>query len=49
MFIDINGWSWSTSPSVDDAEQAVLAVASGDWGLQEMQRWLRDHISPLAA
>ena len=31
VFIEINGWSWTTSPTVDDAERAVVAVAAGDW------------------
>jgi death on curing protein len=31
IFIEMNSWHWSAYPSVDDAEQAVLAVASGEW------------------
>jgi death-on-curing protein len=29
LFIDVNGWSWNHYPSVDEAEQAVLSIASG--------------------
>lgn len=29
LFVDINGWTWDPKPSIDDAEAAVLAVASG--------------------
>ena len=31
LFVDINNWSWDPSPSIDDAEAAVLAIAAGDW------------------
>ncbi len=46
MFVEINGWSWQPSPSVDDAERAVLAVASGDWNEEEMAAWLKGYLSP---
>jgi death on curing protein len=45
LFVEINNWSWNPSPSVDDAERAVLAVASGDWNQGEMAAWLRKHIT----
>jgi death-on-curing protein len=45
VFVDTNGWSWNPPPSADDAEQAVLAIASGDWSHEEMAAWLRAHIS----
>jgi death on curing protein len=45
VFVEINGWSWQPYPSVDDAERAVLAIASGDWSEDEMTAWLRDHLS----
>ena len=41
LFVDINGWSWNPSPSVDDAERAVLAIASGEWDEDAMEVWLR--------
>jgi death-on-curing protein len=28
MFVEINGWSWSQRPSIDETEQAVLAICS---------------------
>ena len=28
-FLMLNEWTWVESPSIDDAEQAVVAVASG--------------------
>jgi death on curing protein len=31
LFIDINGWRWSPMPDIDEAERAVLAIASGEW------------------
>jgi len=46
LFVEINGWSWQPFPSVDDAERAVLTIASGDWTQDDMTTWLRDHLSP---
>ena len=31
----------STTPSIDDAEQAALAIASGDWTQDDMAGWAR--------
>jgi death-on-curing protein len=44
LFIDINAWTWDPYPSVDDAEAAVLAVASGDWDEAATADWLRSHL-----
>jgi len=46
MFVDINGWSWSSPRSVDDAERAVIAVTSSEWGHDELGEWLRNRITP---
>jgi death-on-curing protein len=43
LFVELNDWTWNPTPGVDDAEQAVLAIASGDWG-QQMAAWLRKHL-----
>jgi death-on-curing protein len=43
-FVELNGWSWSRYPSVDEAEQAVLAVASGEWDEARVASWLRDRL-----
>ncbi len=40
MFVEINGWSWSERPSVDVGEQAVLAIAAGEWDENRMAEWL---------
>ena len=45
LSVELNGRSWHTTPSVDEAEHAVLAIASGDWNEQEMTAWLRERIS----
>lgn len=45
-FIDINGWSWRLYPSVDEAERAVLAIASGEWHEAELADWLRPRLTP---
>lgn len=46
VFIEINGWSWNTYPSVDDAEDAVLAIAGGQWNEREFADWLRGRLAP---
>lgn len=46
LFMDINEWTWTIKPGVDDAERAVLSVASGEWGEQEMTAWLAKRIQP---
>lgn len=45
LFVEINGWSWAPPPSVDEAEQSVLAIASGDWDQDEMRAWLHNHLA----
>ena len=40
-FLILNEWEWTTTPTVDDAEAAVLAVASGEWGEAKVAAWLR--------
>ncbi len=46
LFIETNGWKWRTTPTVDDAEQAVLAVAAGTWNQHDMATWLHRHLAP---
>lgn len=40
MFVAINGFGWQRRPSVDDAEAAMQAIASGEWAEQETADWL---------
>ena len=46
LFVEINGWRWEPMPSVDDAEQAVLAIASGTSDHEQVSAWLRGHLAP---
>lgn len=46
LFIESNGWAWRSKPSIDDAEQAVLSVASGDWDEDATAAWLRPLLGP---
>ena len=39
-FLILNGWEWAATPTVDDAEAAVLAVASGEWDEARVAAWL---------
>ncbi|MGH2901997.1 MAG: type II toxin-antitoxin system death-on-curing family toxin [Solirubrobacteraceae bacterium] len=45
LFIEINALSWKPAPNIDDAERAVLAIASGDWSQDDMTTWLKHHLS----
>jgi hypothetical protein len=36
--------SWSKYPSVDEAEQVVLAIASDEWDEDLMVEWLGEHL-----
>jgi death-on-curing protein len=43
LFVELNGWSWSELPSVHEAEQAVLAIAAGEWDEDRTAEWLRTY------
>jgi death-on-curing protein len=49
MFVEINGWSWSERPSVDEAEHVVLAIAAGEWEEHRAAEWLGVHLVHQAA
>ena len=44
VFIELNGWSWSNYPSVEEAERAVLAAASGEWDEAAVASWRNGRI-----
>lgn len=45
LFIDLNGGSWEPNPpDVDDAEQAMLAIAAGDVDEAWTAEWLRERV-----
>lgn len=46
LFIEVNGWTWATTPSVDEAERVVLAIAAGECNETRAARWLREHLAP---
>jgi death-on-curing protein len=46
IFIESNDWSWAPYPSIDEAEQLVLAVAAGEWDEVRTALWLRSCLSP---
>ena len=45
MFIEINEWQWTTKPTIDEAEDVVLRVASGKWSATEASQWLRQYLA----
>jgi death-on-curing protein len=47
LFVEVNEWIWDPMPAIDDAESAVLAVASGSWDEAETAEWLRNHLRPV--
>jgi death on curing protein len=46
LFIEMNSWTWGSYPSIDEAEEAVLSVASGERNEARAVNWLRTHITP---
>ncbi len=44
VFIELNQWTWSSYPPVDEAERAVVAIAGGQWDEARVASWLRDHL-----
>jgi death-on-curing protein len=49
VFIEINGWRWVSTPSIDEAENAVVAIAAGEWDEARAATWLGGHIEPPGA
>ena len=43
-FLILNEWEWTETPTLDDAEAAVLAVASGEWDEAQVAAWLRPRL-----
>ena len=43
-FLILNDIEWSNYPEVADAEQAVVAVASGEWDEAMFADWLRERL-----
>jgi death on curing protein len=46
LFAEINAWTWDPYPNVDEAESAVLVIASGEWDQPSTAAWLRAHLRP---
>lgn len=44
-FLMLNGYELEAS--VDDAEAAILSVASGEWTRGAFQKWLGSHLKPI--
>lgn len=44
LFVDVNRWRWDPKPTIDEAETAVLAVASGEWNESATASWLRRYL-----
>ncbi len=38
LFLDVNGWSWNPPPPVDEAERAMVAIASGSLSVTPLSR-----------
>lgn len=45
MFVELNSGRWDPDPpNVDEAEQAVLSVASREWDEAQFATWLRERV-----
>lgn len=49
LFVELNEWEWADFPGVDEAERAMLAVASGEWDETALAEWLRPRLRPIWA
>lgn len=45
IFVASNDWSWAPSPSIDEMEQSVLAVAAREWDEERTAFRLRSCLS----
>ena len=41
LFLELNRWTWTERPAVDDAEHLVVRVAAGDHDEDSVANWLR--------
>jgi death-on-curing protein len=41
LFVEINGWEWAPTPTIDEAESAVLDMAAGKLDEAAAAEWLR--------
>jgi death on curing protein len=41
MFVEMNGWKWSSYPHVDDAESTVVAISASELDEAGTAAWLR--------
>lgn len=46
MFVEVNGWTWSSYPDIDDAESTVLAISASDIDEAGTASWLRRFLAP---
>lgn len=46
MFVEANGWRWTTSPDVDEAEETVVGIAAGTLDEAGTATWLRRYLAP---
>lgn len=49
MFVEINGWRWATAPTVDEAEAAMVSIATGSWDDGAVAEWLGRHLVSVVA
>lgn len=44
MFVEINGWTWLRRPDLDEAEAAVISIASGEMDEDQTADRLRTYL-----
>ena len=49
VFIEINGWTWSDYPPVDESERLMIAVASGELVEAQVSEWLASRLRPTSS
>lgn len=46
MFVEVNGWTWSSYPDINDAESTVLAISASDLDEVGTAAWLQRFLAP---
>ena len=44
MFVEINGYTWRDFPTVDQSEELMIAIASGQRGEEWVSTWLASRL-----
>lgn len=49
LFVEINRWTWSDYPAVDESEEVMISIASGALDEAQVSEWLNARLRPPAS